>query len=146
MMVFRGRKAMNEKTAQHLNELRRQATPLQLTGNLVPHGGTEDTRRQLQERLHPIFEAAKPEALRQEIIEAAKEMREAETNCPEFTCYSWEHYRNKQIPWELTRRLWFLCGDQILAAVKALNEETESQYETYRLACEQGVAVPPPQG
>jgi hypothetical protein len=134
---------MNEKTAQHLNHLRQQAAPLRLTDNLIPHGGTKETRCQLQVKLQPILEAAMPEALRQEIIAAAKERREANTSCPEFSCYSWEHYRDKQIPWELTRRLWFLCADHIRAAVDLLNESNQARYEGYRLACEQGVAIPP---
>jgi dGTP triphosphohydrolase len=138
-----GAHTMNTKTAQHLNELLKQSKPLLLTDKLIPHGGTEETRLQLQERLQPIFKACMPEVIRQEIMEAAKEKRQAETNAPEFTCFSWEHYRARDIPWKLTKRLWWICEDQIRATVKAINASSQCRYEGYRLACEQGVAIPP---
>lgn len=131
-----------KKIADHLNRLREHATPYEITDQATICKGCKEVDDQLYQRLRPIIEAAEPALNDMEIALAAKEKREADLCRPSYGPYEWR--RNLYvIPWKATEQLWLYCLPQLKEAVAAFNKEREQEYEQYRQACMQGVAVAP---
>jgi len=140
---------MNESTAKNLNRLRQLAEPItiefgrdgRITMRPFPQG----------QKSHPLVEVANaildrhaPAAQAAEIRAAAQERRNASTmryrlnfvdDYPTafVTCYEGG----------LGPILASMAKPELEAAVAAENARTCAEYEAYRMACAQGVAVPP---
>lgn len=129
---------MNEKVLIHLNELFLLARPIVLGADFCVNNLTQS------ESLWPVLIACAkkyyPEMIRQEIISAAKKRELGKIVNPEF---SFHDARNGGIPWETTAKIWKLARKEIEAIVEADNKRRTDEYENYRLACEQGVAIAP---
>lgn len=139
---------MNVQTAEHLNYLRDRARPVELSSNCVPtgdvlftHGQVSAIAQSLSATIDNILAANESAIVAAEIRDAAHERREASVLHVAFSPYWW--HSHDEIPWDFTRRLWIACRPQIEAAIAADNAVREAEYEAYRLACEQGVAIPP---
>ncbi len=139
---------MNKKTAEHLNRLQDLSAPVKFTDRNVPKGSVlwdgssvSDVANRLEKRIAAIIEAQIPAETAAEIREAAAERRTADVLHVVFHVYDWR--RCDAIPWYFTKRLWAACRSQIAEVIKADNEARLAEYEAYRKACEQGVAVPP---
>jgi hypothetical protein len=133
---------MNQETARHLNALRAAAAEvtfeveevrLELNG---PH--TPALCRQIEAAVN----AMGPEAQRQEIVEAASERTEAGVAYDTMIGSNWVG-DYACLRGRVGYRAALLAREQIVAIISAHNAATASAYEAYRLACEQGVAVPP---
>lgn len=133
---------MNTKTAEKLNELRNAAVPV--THNARGHilGPVPPS---LWESIGQAEQAANPEMVRREIIAAAKEKREANVNAPDWGNSYWagQISASNSIPWAATKARWEIARPVIDALIATHNVASTNAYETYRIACEQGVAVPP---
>lgn len=140
---------MNKRTAEHLNALRRSSKPL-----LISENGElcEDRNgKMLIDYSHPrregIFRALDaamlsivPLAVSMEIMAAAAENREAKTSTPDtwIKACSWSGMT-------LGPEIIEMALPSARLAIEASNAEALRLYEAYRLACSQGVAVPPPE-
>ena len=80
--------------------------------------------------------AAAPEAIAREISAAARERRTADVNFPVYPGYFELGKGAHRIAYELAM-------PEMQAIADRYNAATEAEYEAYRLACEQRVAVPP---
>lgn len=122
-----------------LNNLREQAEPVvhlpngKITGPFTP---------KLLEQIQAAELAADDEMVRLEIIAAAKEKRIGDVVAPEWTRYLTE-CPFSYIPWGPTARRWEIARPAIDVLIAAHNRQTSEAYETYRVACEQGIANPP---
>ena len=138
---------MNYKTAQYLNELFRRAKPVTILEGTECIRGGYLVNQSLLDELERLEQSGNDEMVRQEIVKAAIEHREACINAPDWVsgdkcdCYTW--MGRPAIPWEATARRWAVVKPRIQAALDAHNAKTMAEYESYRIACEQGVAVPP---
>jgi len=122
---------MTEQTGEHLNYLTRRARPV--TGpTLGQHLPAE-----LDAACWAVMTTMLPEAIADEIADAARERREADLKRPDM----WGWLQGTQYP--LVRRAFELARPQLEALVAAHNARTVREYEAYRVACEQRVAVPP---
>lgn len=150
---------MTTDTARHLNALRDTARPIvRVTGDDIPPaasayaesgaaiyhcGGLEWA--QVAHLLNPILHRHDAAAQAAEIREAAAERREARTRycgCGHACGSDYAHG-----PWGgCAAHVWALAEGEVEAAIAADNARRLAEYEAYRLACEQGVAVPPQQG
>lgn len=132
---------MNSKTLNHLNKLFSLARPVVLSKNFTISGSANDQGEALWPRLQECAKKYNAEMIRQEIIRAAKEKVIGDTCNP---TYSYHDARSlSSIPWNGTLRQWILARKEIDAIIEADNQRRVDEYEVYRLACEQGVAVPP---
>ena len=77
-----------------------------------------------------------------------KEHREASVCYPDWGCkhYAGREQQWKSIQWDDTARRWKIATTVIDALIAQHNAATAAAYESYRIACEQGVAVPPEAG
>lgn len=135
---------MNAKTAEHLNKLLRSACPLQIsdTGSLHEMrdgrplvSDSHPRRLGILRALNDALLTIVPLAISAEIMDAAENKREANINAPLL----WESVPSYYIG----PRLLKMALPSARLAVEASNAEAARLYETYRLACSQGVAVPP---
>lgn len=141
---------MNRKTAERLNLLLRASEPVVLNELNVPtgdvllcNGDASNLADKLWAALKPILESSVPIVTAAEIRDAAANRRHADVLHVEFGPYNWRQRRESGIPWAFTAKLWAHCRPQIQAAIDADNAARMAEYEAYRVACEQGVAVPP---
>lgn len=128
---------MNDKTAEHYNKLLKLATPATLneTGDIrLRHDYCRGT---LQARANDIMNKYIDAAIAAELAEAASEKREAAV----FIGESYERKTNN--PTRAEKKLWVMAQAEVRAMVEADNARRLEDYERYRLACAQGVAVPP---
>jgi hypothetical protein len=136
---------MNTETAKYLNKLLKQAVPVTLQTKpegilLYPHNA------EIADRIGVIVESHVTQALIEEIQDAAKERRAVNTHASYvFYCglSGLESGCSKLICSALSYRAHKLALPEIEAVLAAHNAATLAAYESYRLACEQGVAVPP---
>lgn len=146
---------MNSKTAKHLNYLR-EARILSVVNDgttltVTTHGmqrdnrqGAEDRLGKLRDECDAILRAAQPEVLRRSIIAAALADDEAETcpSCRTETGYGGGRYVG--CVFTVTGSVWLdVCGAELEACVARRAAEWKRDYQVYRVACMQGVAVPP---
>jgi hypothetical protein len=127
-------------TLHYLNTLFKTSRPIVLHASGYIEGPVPSS---LWDNMEKIEESCTDEATRQEIISAAKEKRLA-SDC--YITWATSHHAGsmiKGIPWQDTARRWEIAKPQIQALIDSYNTKTLSAYETYRIACEQGVAVPP---
>jgi hypothetical protein len=125
---------MNAKTANRLNALLYEAKP-------IPRPLPDDYEIPLKDLTRPLVLAAMQQAQREEIIAAAKQKRQAwadelcDPNCG---------YQNiSRFSDSVARRAYLIALPAIQAVIEADNARRVAKYEAYRVACEQGVAVPP---
>ncbi len=128
---------MNAKTATKLNELQNAAIPLALVINsrtlcILTGKVHKSTAKAITAALTRVL----PATIANRIMYGAKH-REfvalpevVEMSCPMFY-------------WLTSEDTYKLALPEITAIINQQNTETLNAYETYRLACEQGVAVPP---
>ena len=130
---------MNTKTADHYNVLLRNAKPVTHTP-----GGYVDAPQGLRTKIRTIVASYTDEAQRREIIAAAGESRPAHV-CfgVDLTEQSEDGVAGYRRAYPLGAARWELARPEIDAAIAAHNAATRAAFETYRLACAQGVAVPP---
>lgn len=137
---------MNTKTAGHLNKLRSLAQPVVLRDGILIDG---PITAELKAAIAAIEQGATAEAVRREIVAAATERRDADTNMPDWAADGWCWAGSQSgrsavsIPWKATAARWGLIVDVVRAVLVAHNEATAATYEAYRVACAQGVAVAP---
>jgi hypothetical protein len=132
---------MNINTLDHLNELRSMAKPVTYS----PMDQTIDgpIPRVLWNELLAIEQSKTDEAIRQIIITAARTKQHGNSDMIDWATPDYAGYMTHGIPWSSTALRWTLALPQILAAIEAHNQKTLAAYEVYRVACEQGIAVPP---
>lgn len=124
--------------ANHLNKLLSLSSQYVYSCGRIDMGHRENDEK-LYKRIKPILDAALESCDLMEISQAAKERREANLIRVDVTPTFWR----TNIPWKSSQQLWDYCSEQIAAAVDQFNRETMQEYENYRIACEQGVAVAP---
>lgn len=130
---------MNSETAAHLNRLRKRREPVSLNTGGVPCG-PPFLLGEIKSQVEQILNAAKPAVLAAMIREAAQKGEEAPTGFVD----SGPHWWNKDgHPWETTARLYKECAAELTALFDRDNAARLAEYEAYRAACAQGVAVPP---
>lgn len=143
---------MNKKTAQHLNSLtRRVRNPLSLVKSITDNtyyieGGEALERDHMFCFIEECRKRVESEAVRREIMAAAKENRlvNTDTGGNQKSLLYWgqvnDNYQGAGgIAFKMVR-------DDIENEIKRLNTDATNMWEAYRLACEQGVAVPPQDG
>lgn len=139
---------MNDKTAKHLNDLRELATPI-TRHEPKDRDGPDDALayfrwlnyERLSRVVNRVYETHDAAALAAEIREAAKGRRPAATHRP-----SHHYHKDGEIcirSYGYGGIVWAMGEAEIAAAFAADNARRLAEYEAYRLACEQGVAVPP---
>lgn len=137
---------MNQDTARHLNQLHKAASPVTLKESsegiiLQPAPAA------IIQQIKAIVGAHDQSALVAEIREAAGERRAAHTHVS-FGFFTGLNNlpagAAKILCSDLSLRAFRLALPQIRAAIDTYNVATQAAYESYRIACEQGVAVPPP--
>ena len=126
---------MNKNTAEHLNKLlSRHEDVLSLVRNeqsVLVRGayGIDSVRT----KLIKVGNTYMADAIRATVIEAARDRKEAKV----YGSYTLSHQRrDEQIATDL-------AWAELEAIVANVNKLRAEEYETYRIACEQGVAVPP---
>ena len=136
---------MTNKTLNHLNKLLQRSYPIKLNKFHMIESGDQSVLEELWPALLIIAKKYTSEMVRQEIINAAKEHREGDVCDPEWSYNSAKsnYFKNSGIPWSATKRMWDLARVEIDAAIAANNKQRLNEYEAYRKACEQGVAVEP---
>lgn len=100
---------------------------------------TEDATN-LAERIAGILESHLAAVQHDEILAAAREKRVAKILDGEMRSYAVDS--NPRQYWTV-RELFDVAVRDVQAAIDADNKRREEAYERYRVACEQGVAVPP---
>jgi hypothetical protein len=131
---------MNNKTLIKLNLLYENSRPVILHNGGYIEGPVPD---ELWKKMKEIEISCSDEATRQEIINAATKKRIA-SNC--YTTWAERDRAGSKasgIYWTDTLKRWKIAIPQIQALINTHNAKTLSEYETYRIACEQGIAVPP---
>ena len=145
---------MNSAVAKHLNDLFQMSVPIEIGPDSYPVITKKSAYRDslfavLYTRLKPILDNAVAHVTAREIHLAAVERRMADVNFPELNSYWWGRLAeapaavDRRIPWYFTRFVWEHAAESIAACVAQYNAERMYEYETYRLACSQGVAVAP---
>lgn len=136
---------MNIETAKRLNTLRTQAQPITPSDpsarSVAAYSLAAQTQAHFAALVEPIFARHEAAAIEQEIRDAASAGRAAET-------YRASNFHDgtemTAVPnYGYTPTLWRIAGPEVAAAITADNEARAARYESYRRACEQGVAIPP---
>lgn len=141
---------MNAKVGKKLNALRNLATPMVVYADAGPGvvaavawpaGHTTQT---IIDIIQPILDRYEAEAISVAVMRAATAGAEAET---QVTRLSWGGQQAARL-WDHCANpiLWEIAEAEVRAAVAAHNTRTAREYDAYRLACEQGVAVEPCEG
>jgi hypothetical protein len=137
----------NIQIAEHLNQLLARSIPIEHYTSAAGMLACHTTQAQLavatrlyHDHIKPILAANLFAAQREELVAAADERRKTDLFCVEYEPSSWHGI---PVPWAFTRRLWDYCAIQINAAIDGDNAHRLAEYERYRLAVQQGVAVPP---
>ena len=148
---------MNKDTAKHLNTLRLRAAPTNIKDDCVEFANSYSRFARGEAALQHILDVANaaitealPRLQREEIIRAAKE----QTKAGIFTGGAYFSYGvlrisvNGQDGHDIDnqKKLWAMILPAVKAAIEAQDSKYAEEYETYRVACEQGVAVPPATG
>lgn len=143
---------MNAATANHLSALRTAAEPIVDLGPDERHAcryraGGDRIWGYVVSLMEPIF-ARHDAAAQAAHIRAAAAANDSAS--------SWRHTNHHidpdtaglDVSSGFGKELWELARGEVEAAIAADNAVRAATYEAYRLACEQGVAVPParPQG
>lgn len=137
-----------EAIAEHLESLRLRAMPYSISDHGVIAGGTAELTNNrlgivdhaLAGHIEPILSMSQPAVDEAELVAAATECRKA--NMGAITCGP--HWWRQPIPWETTKRLYVYALPQLRAAIAAWNAARKDEYERYRMAVMQGVAIAPP--
>jgi len=142
---------MNTKTAQKLNRLLELSRPLVLWKDYVigSEAGSifynsprlEEAGAKIATQCRAVCASYTAQAVREEIIDAAKEKR---------TCYverddiksGRELHRETQDKTDINAREVCIALPQLQAIIAADNARRLAEYEAYRIFAEQGVAVP----
>ncbi len=135
---------MNEQTAKHLNHLLRKTDAVQLSVNGLAfvrrndptHWADNDIIVPLNVIYLEILRNIYPVALAQEIRTAAAAKRRVCAGDKKRPLHDWLDSAAQILAVEMAR-------PQIEAVIAADNARRLAEYEAYRAACEQGVAVPP---
>jgi hypothetical protein len=135
---------MNVRVSEKLNQLLRESAPIKeaaTEGNECVRWTCALGWQYIQNVVLPVLTRHEKEAVRREIIDAAQDRRE---------CLPWwisamhaAPDSAKLAPTGCGRVLWEIAAEEVRAAVAADNAARLDAYETYRVACEQGVAVAP---
>lgn len=141
---------MNAKVGKKMNQLRKLATPMVVYADAGmsavasvswPAGNTTQT---IIDIIQPILDRYEAEAISVAVMRAATAGAEAET---QVTSLSWDGQQAARLFRHCANPiLWEIAEAEVRAAVAAHNTRTAREYEAYRLACEQGVAVEPSEG
>lgn len=136
------KKSNEQRIADHLNDLLKKAQPVKLSedGQRV-YDGDATRCAELRDAASKLAQANRRAADMAEIVNAAKERRPADLYAPAYDAV--EANNVGYIRWAHTRRLHVAVQDQVVAMIDRSNQAAQEEYERYRLACEQGVAVPP---
>jgi len=135
------KKSNESRIADHLNALLIAAEPAQLADTERIWGGAATRRAELRDAASEMAQTNRRAVDLAEIAAAARERRPADLDAPRYDAIEankWGH-----IPWAHTHRLHVAVHDQVVAMIARSNQDAQDEYERYRLACEQGVAVPP---
>lgn len=140
---------MNKSTARRLDSLLALSAPVTLSENCVPSGSVlreyngqpSAVAKSLHVAIAAIIARNTPACVAVEIQDAARERRQCDTTDPEFSPHDWA--KRTEIPWSFTRKIWEYSRAEIQSVIDCDNRRRAAEYETYRIACEQGVAVPP---
>jgi hypothetical protein len=147
------RSEMNEKTAARLNYLLNMTALVSFdaaTCKIIVdlncwNYDAKSIPSTLEPRINQIIVAHYPAAMAQEISAAAAERRIA--HC--FNPMESSTHKDSAISWWLPNRnnagriAVDMANPEINALIEADNARRKAEYERYRIACEQGVAVPP---
>lgn len=136
---------MTSATARHLSRLLSRATPITLTTpeDDVAHivCGPLDWQYG-RDLIDPVLRRHTAAAQAEEIRAAARERREAYAYASTVTHASTTQCRVYRHGYAAI--LWEIALPEIEAVIEADNARRLAEYEAYRAACEQGVAIPPP--
>jgi hypothetical protein len=131
---------MNNKTAMHLTKLRGLAAPIVRNENIWRHERLG--YQYIVKLIEPVQKRYEEQAQAEEIRQAARERRDAG-----HYYIGVSHVGPGAVRWSdddgLGAILLKLAIDEIDAVVSADNARRLAEYEAYRAACEQGVAIPP---
>jgi cobalamin biosynthesis Mg chelatase CobN len=135
---------MTTKTAKHLNALLyRVNDPVKITHE---NGYQAEIKGQNTAAVNEISSAAisaaqraLPVAQREEIVEAARTRRAAVLRAEIKHLCAYEHENGSTV----YAGAIMLALPEIQAMIDRVNAADRAAYENYRIACEQGVAVPP---
>lgn len=138
---------MNSKTAQHLTKLYEAASPIErhtVAGETVERIWSHSSLPwdHIRDLILPIEKKRAVAAQAEEVRAAARERR-----CASNHYCGIGHKSPHSVEWHpyggFSLILLDMCLPEIRAAVAADNSRRLAEYEAYRLACEQGVALPP---
>jgi len=142
---------MNAKTAQKLNRLLELSRPLGLVQDYVignEAGSTcfiatslEEAGKELAKKCRAVCASYTAQARREELIAAAKERRTCYVGRDDFQS-GLELHRKTQDKTNINVREVRIALPQLQAIIAADNARRLAEYEAYRIAVEQGVAVP----
>lgn len=138
---------MSENVAKKLNELRKLARPMTIQtddGSHVMYAAWPAvfTGQAIIDMIQPILDRYEGEAISLGIMRAAGAGAEAPTR---VTSLYWDGPQAAKLDAQCANPiLWEIAEAEVRAAVAAHNARTLREYEVYRLACEQGIAVEPP--
>jgi len=142
---------MNTKTAQKLNGLLELSQPLALVADYVignEAGSTyfvatsiEEAGKDLAKKCRAVCASYTAQARREELIAAAKERRTCYVGRDDFQS-GLELHRKTQDKTNINVREVRIALPQLQAIIAADNARRLAEYEAYRIAVEQGVAVP----
>jgi hypothetical protein len=125
---------MNMKTARHLNALLEAAEPTKIEGgNLVGPGASS-----LMEKFKTVAADLEATVMVERIKKAAAKREGVSTVFGSI----WTH-SGQTIVLGLSKDLLAACTPHWQLLLNDYNAQTAAAYEAYRVACEQGVAVPP---
>lgn len=136
---------MTEKTAEKYNELLEHVNnPLHLHQcdvHFELQGGTTEERKLVLDWVESERQRVEPDAIRAEIVAAAQEGRKARTfTCPGDLLGAGQMYGGHRSAAGIVLRIIRPGLDAELARRNAI---AVAEYERYRQACIQGVALPP---
>jgi hypothetical protein len=148
---------MKSKCAEHLTMLLVRSAPITMALPPEPDVATEVNRdgyrnptwshpslewQEIRDIIHPIAESMLAAAQDEEIRRAARERRPASG----YVCHV-GYASSHSVAWHpyggYAMILWDMCASQIATAIGADDARRLAEYEAYRQACEQGVALPP---
>jgi|GEM_PF-3135374 len=142
---------MNIKTAQKLNRLLELSRPLALweayiigraDGEIFSNAHKlEEAGKELAKKCRAVCASYTAQARREELIAAAKERRTCYVGRDDFQS-GLELHRKTQDKTNINVREVRIALPQLQAIIAADNARRLAEYEAYRIAVEQGVAVP----
>lgn len=134
---------MNRQTAEHLNHLLELSQPMKIEDGLIQHPAAT---KEFGERLGAIWNSHIPIAQAMAIRSAARDKAKSEYICHDVRQHCGGNGKVIDVcrsTYGFSETVKKLAMPEIKAAIEADDARRLAEYEAYRMACEQGVALPP---